>query len=81
VLALLPLGVLMGMPFPFGLQEMADHAPERVPWAWAVNGCASVIASALAAILSLASGFSLVLWLGAASYASALGVYLHWRRK
>jgi len=85
VLALFPLGILMGLPFPFGLQQMAgkdqaQRAPGLVPWAWAVNGCASVIASVLAAILSLTYGFSLVLWLGAAAYAGALGVYLHWRK-
>jgi hypothetical protein len=49
-------------------------------WAWAVNGCASVIASVLAAILSLTSGFNAVLWLGALAYAGALGVYLIWRK-
>ncbi len=83
VLAIFPLGVLMGLPFPFGLQQMAgkcQRAPGLVPWAWAVNGCASVIASVLAAILSLSYGFSLVLWLGATAYAGACGVYLHWRR-
>jgi hypothetical protein len=83
MLALFPLGILMGLPFPFGLQQMAGkelRAPGLVPWAWAVNGCASVIASVLAAILSLSYGFSLVLWLGAAAYAGACGVYLHWRR-
>ena len=80
VIALFPLGMLMGLPFPLGLLQMETGASERVPWAWAVNGCASVIAAVLAAILSLTSGFSLVLWVGAGAYACSLAVYTHWRR-
>ncbi len=80
VLVLFPLGFLMGMPFPSGLQQIKGEAEGWVPWAWAVNGCASVIASVLAAILSLTSGFNLVLWLGALAYAGALAVYLYWGR-
>ena len=73
----------MGLPFPFGLAANGRKGPPPglVPWAWAVNGCASVIASVLAAILSLTYGFSLVLWLGAAAYAGACGVYLHLAQK
>ena len=80
ILVLFPLGFLMGMPFPFGLQQITGEAESWTPWAWAVNGCASVIASILAAILSLTSGFNLVLWLGALAYAAALIVFLHWSR-
>lgn len=80
VLALFPLGFLMGTPFPLGLQQIAREVEGWVPWAWAVNGCASVIASVLAAILSLTSGFNLVLGLGGLAYAIALMVYLHWRK-
>ncbi len=80
VLTLFPLGFVMGMPFPFGLQQIAGTAEGWTPWAWAVNGCASVIASILAAILSLTSGFNLVLWLGGMAYAGALFVFLHWTR-
>jgi hypothetical protein len=39
--------------------------------AWAVNGCASVIASVAAAILALSIGFAAVIALGAACYAFA----------
>lgn len=80
VLALLPLGVLMGLPFPFGLQQMEQRHSGWVPWAWAVNGCASVVAAVLAAILSLTSGFNLVLMLGALAYTSATAIYINWRR-
>ena len=42
-----------------------------VPWAWAINGCASVVASVLAAILAISYGFTVVLALGAAHTAVA----------
>lgn len=71
LIALAPLGVLMGLPFPMGLAWLQRKAPHFTPWAWAVNGCASVVASVLAAILTLSYGFPLVLWLGAGSYLGA----------
>jgi hypothetical protein len=42
-----------------------------IPWIWAVNGAASVIASILSALLALTFGFSWVLRLGALCYAGA----------
>lgn len=69
--SLVPLGALMGLPFPLGLSWLESEAPDLVPWAWAVNGCASVVASVLAAILALSYGFTLVLLLGAIAYAGA----------
>jgi hypothetical protein len=74
VAALAPLGVVMGMPFPLGLARLRDLAPVTVPWAWGVNGAASVIASVLAALLALSFGFRVVLLIGAACYAGALMV-------
>jgi len=71
VLGLAPLGVLMGLPFPLGLAWLEEAAPGLVPWAWAVNGSASVLASVLAAMLALSYGFTAVLLLGALCYAAA----------
>lgn len=70
--SLAPLAVLMGLPFPLGLGWLEARAPRWVPWAWAVNGCTSVIASVLAAILALSFGFTVVMCLGAGAYAFAL---------
>ena len=71
LLLLAPLGLLMGMPFPWGLRWLSAAAPRLTTWAWAINGCTSVIASVLAALLALQFGFSAVLLLGAGSYALA----------
>jgi hypothetical protein len=70
-LSLAPLGLLMGIPFPAGLAWLARQAPGLVPWAWAVNGCASVLASIVAAMIALSAGFSWVLVGAAVAYGGA----------
>lgn len=69
--ALAPLAILMGMPFPLGLARIAAAGPRAIAWAWAINGCASVVAAVLAAIVGLSWGFTAVLLLGALVYAIA----------
>ncbi len=71
VVSLAPLGVLMGTPFPGGLAWLGRQAPGLVPWAWAVNGCTSVLASVLAALIALSAGFSWVLVGAAVAYGGA----------
>jgi hypothetical protein len=72
ILALAPIGFLMGMPFAGGLRLVEAQEPALVPWAWAINGSFSVISSVLAVMIALSWGFSAVLWLGAAAYGVAL---------
>jgi hypothetical protein len=78
VLALAPLGYLMGLPFAAGLRVVERHNAALVPWAWAVNGSFSVISAVLAVIVALSAGFSAVLWLGAAAYLGALAAFWRW---
>jgi len=78
---LAPLGLLMGMPFPTGIATLKARAPDLIPWAWAINGCASVLSSILAAMLALSWGFWSVLFLAAAAYAGALLATLTLARK
>ena len=54
VLLIAPLAFFMGMPFPLGLKRLG---PSQLPWAWAINGCASVISAVLAALLAIEIGF------------------------
>lgn len=74
-LCLSPLGFLMGIPFPAGLIWLREFAPGLIPWAWAVNGCTSVLASVLAAMIALSGGFSWVLIAAALAYAGAWLAY------
>jgi hypothetical protein len=61
----------MGLFFPQGISWIKESFPGLVPWAWAVNGSASVIASVITAILSLQAGYPLVLFLGGLAYLAA----------
>ena len=65
---LIPLGLPMGIPFPVGIKNLGENAPELIPWAWAVNGCASVLAPILTIMLAMAVGFQAVMWMGAGAY-------------
>jgi hypothetical protein len=71
VLALAPLGYLMGLPFAAGLRVVEQTDPALLPWAWAINGSFSVISSVLAVMLALTWSLSTVLFLGAAAYTLA----------
>ncbi len=68
---LAPVGFLMGIPFPAGLRRAASQRPGIVPWAWAVNGCASVVSAVLATMLALEAGFTAVLLVAVLCYALA----------
>lgn len=71
-LLLMPLGVVMGMPFPLGIRALGAAREGMVPWVWGVNGATSVSASVLATLLAIAFGFRAVLGIGAGAYAVAL---------
>ena len=66
-----PLAFFMGMPFPLGLKQLAGRAPAFVPWAWGINGFASVISTALATLLAIEFGFTVVLVLALLLYLGA----------
>jgi hypothetical protein len=64
----MPAGILMGIPFPLGISVLGPAAPRLIPWAWAINGCFSVLSPVLAVMLALSAGFQTVLLTGAAMY-------------
>jgi len=53
-----PLSFAMGMPFPLGLTATRHNDPQLMPWAWGINGCASVLSAILAILLAIEIGFS-----------------------
>lgn len=67
VVFLLPLGLFMGIPFPSGIR-LLSASETAIPWAYAINGCASVLGPILASLLAMAWGFKLVLGLAALVY-------------
>ena len=58
----------MGMPFPLVLHHLGRTREELLPWAWAVNGCASVVAGPLATLLALGAGLPVVMLASSACY-------------
>ena len=67
-----PCGLLMGGCFPVGLDRMRRLGQEsNLPWMWALNGAASVLATFLAVIVSMESSLTTAALLGAGCYAVA----------
>ena len=66
-----PLALAMGHMFPTGLRQVGGPSPALVPWAWAVNAFASVVATAAAPLLAMNFGFSRVTLCAIACYALA----------
>ena len=60
--------LLMGMPFPMGLRLLSGIEEKNIPWAWGINGCMSVISAALATLLAVEIGFTVVMILAALAY-------------
>jgi len=63
------LAYFMGVPMPAGLRWLDQRAPQLVPWAWGVNGVASVIATGGALVVAMDVGYRHVMLLAAALYA------------
>jgi spermidine synthase len=67
-----PIGALLGMPFPLGINTLSSRAPQLIPWAWAINAFMTVVGSLLTVVLSLHFGFSLTLLSALVFYIVAL---------
>ena len=63
-----PLATLMGMPFPRALARLNTVNPSLLPWAWGINGCASVIGAVLATLLGIHFGHTAVMLAGVVLY-------------
>ena len=67
-LLIAPLAFLMGMPFPLGLGIVSNRLPSWIPWAWGVNGCASVVSAILATLMAIHIGFVYVVMVAVVLY-------------
>jgi len=70
-----PLAFCMGMPLPMAITSLAQKEGSLIPWAWAVNGCASVISAVLATLLAMYIGFNMVILLAVLLYIGAVLVF------
>jgi len=76
VVLIAPLASSMGMPFPLGLRYVAATAPNFIPWAWGINGFASVISAVLATLLAIEFGFVFVILVALVLYAIAALIFV-----
>ncbi|HEY2368962.1 MAG TPA: hypothetical protein VGH87_21345, partial [Polyangiaceae bacterium] len=67
-LMLVPLGYLMGVPLPAGMNVFEER---HKAWFWAMNGAASVLAGVLSLALTMLLGFLATTIVGGAFYAIA----------
>jgi hypothetical protein len=70
-LLLCPIGFLMGLPFPLGMQYLLQNPTQRA-YAWSANGCASVLASIGSAQIALSFGLPHIMFAAIIAYAFAL---------
>lgn len=68
-LLILPLGFLLGIPFPTALQLLRHSNLEKyIPWMYGINGTMSVLSSILTVILSMLLGFTYTFFVGLSFY-------------
>lgn len=76
LLVLAPIGIPLGMAMPLGLRRLELARPGCIPYAWGVNGIASVLASVLGVTIAMLYGFEVTGLVAAACYGIALIVAL-----
>jgi hypothetical protein len=79
VVMLIPLGFLMGFPFPLGIRMLKEMKVEKyIPWMWGINGVGSVLGSVMTIAVAISLGFTQALLTGAVCY---LVVFLTFRKR
>ena len=68
LLLLAPLAFAMGIPFPVGLRALGNASDPLIPWAWGINGVASVVSAAAAPLLAMEIGFSGLIGVAVTAY-------------
>lgn len=71
IILIAPLGFFMGMPFPMALAKISQTTPALIPWAWGINGCASVISAILATLIAMQFGFTVLIFVAVILYGVA----------
>ena len=61
--------------FPLGLSAIRIGPTVLTPWAWGINGCASVVSAVLASLLAIHFGFNLVILVALTCYLAAIFSY------
>jgi hypothetical protein len=76
VLLLMPIGLVMGMPFAIGMRAASARTGVPTPFLWGINGATSVCASVFGVVIALFFGISAAYWAGTLAYVLALASML-----
>ena len=76
VAVLVPIGMVLGVPMPAGIQLLRARAPQMLTWAWGMNGALSVVGATLAIFIAMNWGFQVTLLVASATYLMGLGCLL-----
>ncbi|MCX4186626.1 SAM-dependent methyltransferase [Methylophaga sp. OBS4] len=74
-LLIVPLGFFMGMPFPAAINVLSQSRAELIPWAWGINGLASVISPILATLIAMQFGFRVLIAVAVVLYLLAARLF------
>ena len=72
VALMMPMGLVMGMPFSIGMRAAAARAGTPTAFLWGINGATSVCGSVFGIVIALFFGISAAFWAGALAYGVAL---------
>jgi hypothetical protein len=73
---LVPIGMVLGIPMPAGIQLLTARAPQMVTWAWGINGALSVVGATMAIFIAMNWGFRTTLLSAALTYLVGLAAFL-----
>ena len=73
---LVPIGFLMGAPFPLGMKLASQIEGSPTAWYWGINGAMSVVASVAATALALTVGINAAFFIGVGCYVAAAACLL-----
>jgi hypothetical protein len=79
-LIIIPMGFLMGVPFPFGMTIAKERKDSPTALYWGINGAASVTSSVLAVAISIQFGITAAFLTGAFFYIAAYICYLFMKK-
>jgi hypothetical protein len=68
LVAIMPLGFLLGFAFPTGMRLVSAIDTQPTPWFWGINGATGVLASVLGVMFSMSFGINVTMLISAACY-------------
>lgn len=76
-LLILPLGFVLGIPFPATIRIMENHKlDEYIPWMYGVNGAMTILGSVLTVVVSMLYGFTIAFVIGLCFYSVIVAVLI-----